>query len=200
MPIGFLGVACARPSERSVSGRVAARAPEHDPARLAYGYRVSFHLVHSCKKLIYLYLRSRSSLHTAGARHRGLSLDDLYLSCAARSLCLFPSEVRDAAPTAEQRLAPSILTSNPALSVPHDQAHDNTPISSRANDSSAHFALSLLATAGPTSTLPTLDAKRSDESDSEWCVGLTLTNIRVFAEPDSAFCSTCVSFELRYGT
>ena len=43
MPIGFLGVACARPSERSVSGRVAARAPEHDPARLAYGYRVSFY-------------------------------------------------------------------------------------------------------------------------------------------------------------
>lgn len=63
MPIGFLGVACARPSERSVSGRVAARAPEHDPARLAYGYRVSFHLVHSCKKLIYLFALALVAAH-----------------------------------------------------------------------------------------------------------------------------------------
>ena len=51
--------------------------------------------------------------------------------------------------------------------------------------------------AGPTSTPPTFAAKRSDESDS-WCaVGLTLTNISVFAEPESAFWSMWVSFELR---
>ena len=56
--------------------------------------------------------------------------------------------------------------------------------------------------ARPFSVLLTLAAKRSDESDSWWCLalGLTLTNMSVFAEPDSAFCSTCVSLELRKGT
>ena len=38
--------------------------------------------------------------------------------------------------------------------------------------------------------------------DSEWCDtrGETLTNMSVFDEPERAFASMCVSFELRYGT